>query len=127
MKKCKPGKIIIPKNTLIQPHELESAAVLSWKGDNVEFLPVGSKKSADIKFQGKEWEIKAPKGKSNRTIENNMRRALQQSDNIIIDLARCKILELKAIREIRRQCYLLKQLKTCLVITKNRKILIIQE
>lgn len=77
------GSIIVPKGALIQPHELMAATVLSWTGDDVEFLLPGIHCRADITFRGLEWEIKSP-------IENNLRAALKQSQNVIIDLSRIK-------------------------------------
>lgn len=97
--------------------------ILSWTGEDVEFLPVSHIHTADIKFRNKEWEIKSPKGNSNRTIENNMRLALKQSKNIIIDLSRIKIDEKKAIKEIKRQTLLIKQVKKVIIITKTQKII----
>lgn len=120
---AKQGKIIIPKHTIIQPHELAVATILSWTGHKVEFIPLGPAHTADIRFEGKEWEIKSPKGKSSRTIENNMRLALRQAENIIIDLSRIRMPEEKAMREIKRQFHLYKQAKRLLIITKNHKII----
>lgn len=122
-KKVIQGRIIIPKGAMVQPHELVVASILSWTGFEVEFLPVASIHTADIKFRGREWEIKSPKGKSSRTIENNMRLALKQFDNIVIDLSRIKMNEEKALKEVRRQAGLMRRVKKVIIITKSQKII----
>lgn len=119
----KQGKVIVPYGALVQPHELVVASVLSWSGEDVIFIPVGRYKTADIVFRGLEWEIKSPKGSSSRTIENNMRAASKQSENVIIDLARIKISEDKAVNEIQRQVFRMRGIRRLLIITKKRKIL----
>lgn len=108
---------------MVQPHELVVATILAWTGEDIKFLPVSHTHTADIKFRGQEWEIKSPKGNSSRTIENNMRLALKQSENIIMDLSRIKIEEEKAIKEIKRQTSLIKQVKKVIIITKTQKII----
>lgn len=122
-KKATAGKINAPKNTMPQPHELIVATVLSWTGNDVDFLPVSAHHTADICFRGLEWEIKSPIGKSSRTIENNLRLALKQSANVIIYLGRIKQPEDKCIKEIRRQAKLLHQIKRIIIITKNNQII----
>lgn len=122
-KKATAGKINAPKNTMPQPHELMVATVLSWTGDDVEFLPVGTHHTADICFRGLEWEIKSPIGKSSRTIENNLRLALKQSANVIIDLSRIKQPEDKCIGVIKRRAKKLGRIKKIMIITKSRQII----
>lgn len=122
-KKLKTGNIVVPHGAMVQPHEFAVAIVLSQTGHDVEFLPISHIHTADINFLSKTWEIKSPKGSSSRTIENNMRVALKQSENIIIDLSRIKIKEGKALNEIRRQANLIKQIKNILIITKSHKII----
>jgi len=53
--------------------------ILARNGKDVEFIkPSQTKeiKKPDIILDRKEWEIKSPRGKSSRTIENNLRTAL---------------------------------------------------
>ena len=108
---------------MIQSQELRVGEILARTGENVEFLPVGIHHTADIRFRGVEWEIKSPIGSSSRTIENNLRNALKQSSNIIVDLGRIKQPEEKGLREIKKQAKLLHMLKRIIVITKSGKIL----
>ena len=119
----KVGHITVPPGAIALPHELVAAAVLAWTGDDVEFLPVRHTKTADIKFRGREWEIKSPIGKSTRTIENNLRNALKQSSNIIMDLSRIKQPEGKAIKEIKRQQDLTKGASRVMIITKTKRLI----
>lgn len=60
--------------------------MLAHTGHDIAFLAFGINKSPDILFRGKKWEIKSPKRMKRRTIENNIRNALKQSRNIIVDL-----------------------------------------
>ena len=121
------GRLIVPKNALVQPHELMVGTILSWTRDDVEFLVAGRTHTADIRFRGLEWEIKSPIGKSSRTIENNLRNALKQSSNVIIDLSRIKQPEAKCLREVKRQFNLLHATKRIIVITKNREMIELQK
>ncbi len=99
----KSGKVIIQQGALIQPHELKVGELLARTGSDVTFLAVGVGKSPDIMFRGKKWEIKSPKGSKRRTIENNIRVALKQSSNIILDLSRIKVEEGSCLRYVRDQ------------------------
>lgn len=121
--KKKIGHITVPKTALVQPHEFNVATILSWTGEDVEFIPTSHTHTPDIRFRGLEWEIKSPIGKSSRTIENNMRLALKQSSNIIIDLSRMKLPEEKCLHEVERQNSLIRGKHRVLVITKAKKII----
>ena len=111
---------------MIYTQELVVATILIQTGHDVEFLPVKRIRTADIRYLGLEWEIKSPRGKSSRTIENNIRTAIGQSCNIIIDLSRIPILEEKAISEVRKQVSKTKNIKKVLIITKNQEIVSIK-
>lgn len=118
------GHIIVPKGATVYPHELNVATILSWTGYDIEFItPTGHTHTPDIKYRGMEWEIKSPVGTSKRTIENNLRTALHQSSNIIIDLSRMRISEDKCLREVKRQNDLIKSKHRILVITKSKEIM----
>lgn len=72
-------------------------------------------------MQGLLWEIKSPKGKSSRTIENNLRSALRQSPNIVIDLRRMdgRIPTNKLLNEVERRFNDAKSLRHLIVITRQ--------
>lgn len=125
-KRPRPGKITVSVGRLVQEYELVIATVLSWTGHDVYFLKEGILPAPDIKYTNLLWEIKSPKGGSSRTIENNLRLALKQSCNIIIDLHRINRPENQCLREIKKQAQLAKKLKRLLVVTKQNKILSIK-
>ena len=120
------GKTIIPFGVFVEQHELDVAKVLNKIGKDVEFiLPsrVKFSRTPDIKMDGLLWEIKSPKGSSSRTIENNLRCALKQSKNIIIDLRRIKIDETRAISQIMKQFKFSKLINRIILIKQNKEIL----
>lgn len=117
------GRIIVPRGAIPLPHELAVATILTKTGNNVEFLPVKTIRTADIIFCDAEWEIKSPLGTSRHTIENNLRSARQQSKDIIIDLSRIKGSELRSLRELKRQLRMMAEIKNLLVITKNKNLI----
>lgn len=115
-------RIICPRKRLIHDHEMMAAIVLITKGD-VRFLEEASYRTPDIYYLGEKWEIKSPTGNSSRTIENNIRNALRQSDNIIIDLRRMHVNENKCLKEVERQVNLFgKRVRKMLVIVNDDKI-----
>lgn len=116
------GSVIIPYGVTLEPHELEVAQILAKNGSDVEFIPVRIIPTPDIIYEGREWEIKSPIGGSSRTLENNLRLALRQSPNIILDLRRIKSSEANCLRELRRQTQRIIRIKKLLVITKQGKI-----
>lgn len=119
------GKTIIPFGVFVEQHELDVAKVLNKIGKDVEFiLPsrVKFSRTPDIKMDGLLWEIKSPKGSSSRTIENNLRCALKQSKNIIIDLRRIKIDEIRAISQIKEKFTKIKTIKNIIIIKRNSNV-----
>ena len=120
--KNKIGHITVPKNALVQPHEFNVATILSWTGEDVEFIPASNTHhTPDIKYAGLEWEIKSPIGSSSRTLENNMRLALKQSSNIIVDLQRIKLPDEKCLGVVKRRAEKLGKKCRVMVITKTKK------
>ena len=119
------GKIIVPKGMLVEPHELVTATALSWTGHDVEFISERNIHTPDIMFCNKEWEMKSPKGNSSRTIENNMREALRQSKNIIIDLHRIKLPEQKCVATVKSRAAKLGHIRNVIVVTKTDKVIIL--
>lgn len=120
------GKTIIPYGVFPEKHEIEVATILNKFGRDVEFLiPSQTKNSRtpDIKMDNLFWEIKSPKGNSSRTIENNLRIALKQSANIIVDLRRMKFNEQKAIMQIEKEFKFRKNISKIIVIKKNQILL----
>ena len=83
-----------------------------------------TKKTPDIDVNGTRWEIKSPRGNAKKTIENDLRTARKQSENIVIDLARSKMRYTRVIARskfyIRTEAHDIKHLK---IITKTQKII----
>lgn len=124
MAKQKKSQIIIPAGTHPWSHELRVASVLALAGHTIEFLPTGAQKTADILLDGTEYEIKSPLTNNPKKIVRNVKRALQQSQNIIIDSSRIKgmrddVLRRLLINRAKDQ----KTLKRLLLITKRGQII----
>lgn len=87
--------IVVPPGVTLDVHEKRTADFLAARrGANITFLVPNRKKglkTPDVEMNGLNWEIKSPKGKSSRTIENNLRLALRQSAYIILDLRRMDV------------------------------------
>lgn len=122
-KPTKIGKIIITSMAQVHPHELVIARILTLTGYDVIFRPCHRLRSADIIYRSIIWEIKSPTGSSSRTLENNLRCALRQSENIIIDLHRTNISETSCLRYLRNHISTLHGLKRLMIITKDDRIL----
>ncbi|TAH32900.1 hypothetical protein EYC58_01965 [Candidatus Saccharibacteria bacterium] len=73
------------------------------------------------------WEIKNIKGNSKRTIQNNLRAADDQSQNVIISLLETKMTQTQALGRI-REFYAVGpvKIKRLLLITKEQKVLVIK-
>jgi hypothetical protein len=86
---------------LPKEHELSAALILSkyFKSD-VTFLRPKTDKTPDLEIKNIKWEIKSPRGDGKKTIENNLRGARKQSQNIVVDLRRIKMHQSKAIARI---------------------------
>lgn len=121
------GTIIVPPGVIVAKHEKIAvdylAAVLGY---DVTFLVPDrrkGKKTPDIEMLGLLWEIKSPKGKSSRTIENNLRLALLQSPYIILDLRRMdgRIPAKKLLNEVERRFDDAKTIKHIIVIARQEE------
>lgn len=120
--------IFIPMGRKPWPHEMHAAEVLATAGHYVEFLSEGHIHSADILLDGVEYEIKSPESSRAITIERAIKKALRQSNNLIIDMSR-----MKGVKENRVQAILVaqarsrKQIKKMLFITRQGKVIDILE
>ena len=113
-------------NTPPEQHEMDTALFLAEQGKNIVFLQpsnIRETHTPDIVMDGLEWEIKCPQGKSKHTIENNIKAAVLQSCNIIIDLRRVGIPEDKCMAQIQKQFDVRKSIKRVLVITKGKELI----
>ena len=101
------GTIVVPPGVILDAHEKRAA----------DF----GQKTPDIEMSGLLWEIKVPKGKGSRTIENTLRQATKQSPNVILDLRRMdgRVPTKKFIAEVERQFTQNRSIKHAIVITRQ--------
>ncbi|MBR0461017.1 hypothetical protein IJI91_03495 [Candidatus Saccharibacteria bacterium] len=124
MKNQKLGKIIISAGRKPWSHEFRVAEILASTGHRVEFLPEGNLHSADILVNEVEFEIKSPKSSNANSLEHNIKKALRQSKNIIIDTSRIKKVQNDKIRNfLINQMRSRKQIKKLLLVTKQGKVI----
>ena len=102
--------------------ELETAKYFADLGKDIRFIRPSmtpNQHTPDIVMDGVEWEIKCPEGNSKRTIENNIRKAVKQSKNIIFDLRKTKLAEKPCIMQLEREFNSRVYIKRIYVICKN--------
>jgi hypothetical protein len=122
----KKGRIIKPDGLRLEPHEDSTARILKANGFTVEFLfPLDAykTKTADCLIDNTLFEIKSPVGNSKTTIQNQFKRAVRQSKNIVFDLRRTKIPDNLAIKQCSNQFHEHHKAKRLLIITKSGTIL----
>lgn len=123
---------ITPNGVVLETHENATVVFLTEQGYDVELIPPLQQKGArtpDLRMDGVEWEMKAPKSNGKYTLEHSFRSALRQSPNIIFDIRGSKMPQAKCIAEIERRFNDFKKVKRVLIITKQRglKYIPIQE
>jgi len=123
------GIIVVPPGVIIERNEKLTADFLAARlSMDVTFLVPNrtiGQKTPDIEMDGVLWEIKVPRGKGSRTIENTIRRAVKQSPNVVIDL-RCmdgRIPTGRHLIEIERQFMKNRSIKRALVITRQEGVI----
>ena len=127
--KAKNSKLIIPSNLDNPPEENEiqiAQIIAEHYNARVEFLrPVDDykRKTPDIMFKGQLWEMKSPMGKAKSSIERQLKRALKQSKNVIIDGRRSVLADDMIELELRRQCVLRHSMRKLVFITKNKIVI----
>lgn len=114
----------------LKEHEYRTVKTLLENGYDVELIPVSTIKGLrmpDIMMQGIPWEMKSPQGDGRKQFKNTIQNASHQSQNIVIDLRRCKADEERALKELRHYFDLSKRLRKMMVILKNEEILDFQK
>ena len=122
-------KIIQELNDTDPPkeHEKEAAKILAeYFRSDLLFMRKKANTTPDLKnlSTGQRWEIKSPLGNGKRTIANNLREASHQSENVVLDLSRCKINNQSALSRVRG--FLSSgdaHIKRLLVIDKSKKVI----
>lgn len=121
------NEVIILPGVHPRPHEITAAEILAdYFQRNAYFLPESVLNAADIRIGNIEWEIKSPLGNGKYTIQHQLQRALKQSRNIVFDARRTKTPSSKVLHELEKQCRQTKSIRRLLLITKNKKVLVIK-
>lgn len=116
----------------MQKHEKLAADFLAVdRGWDITFIEpdrARGSKTPDILMNNLKWEIKSPKGKSSRTIENNLRAALLQSPNIILDLRRLdkRIPAERHEKDAEHRYRDAKSMKRLYIITRNENLICLE-
>ena len=87
-KQLKPQGKIIPNGVSLEKHENDIVIVFTNLGYDVELIPTARQrktKTADAIIDGLEWEFKTPRGKTTRSIQHIIKKAVSQSPNVILD------------------------------------------
>lgn len=110
-----------------RPHEKKIAkAIANYFQSDVIFMRRTLSKTPDLYIlkTNIRWELKSPEGGGKRTIQNNLREASWQSENILLDLSRAKLTDEKGISRtkefLKKERPKIKRLK---IITKKLKIM----
>ena len=109
-----------------EQNEFEAAKIFAKLGKDIVFVmpsSIPNQHRPDILMDGVEWEIKCPEGNSKRTIENNIRKALLQSHNIIFDLRHIRLSEKQCISELEQQFKRRTEIRKLHIIKKNGDLL----
>ena len=81
-------------------------------------------KSADILIDGVVWVMKSPTADNTRALDRNLRRALHQSDCIIVDSCRMKrVPDFAVERELRKLAVELRSLKRLKLVNRKRIVI----
>jgi len=67
--------------------------------------------------------MKSPKGKSGRTLDDTIKRALKQSKNIVIDLRRTKLNDNQCMQVLKTNRNLVRGIKRLKIISKKNVVI----
>lgn len=98
--------------------------LLRYFNSAIEFIPKATIHTPDLRVTSKNqlWEIKDIKGNSKNTIAHNLSNAKKQSENVIITLYSTKMTPKVAVARIKAELKHAPQIKKCLLITKEEKV-----
>ena len=124
----KTRQIIIQSGANVWPHEMKTAEALAAAGRTVEFIRRSDEQrttSADAIIDGIVWEMKAPKASNLKAIEKNLRKALDQSNCVILDSRRMKGIPDHAIERELQACAAgrIKNLKRLLFVNRKAQVI----
>ncbi len=107
--------------------ELKTAEYFADMGKNVSFIrpsAIPNQHRPDIIMDGIEWEIKCPIGESKRTLENNLRKAILQSQNVIFDLRHTKLPDAQSIYQLKCRFDRTSQIRKLYIIKKDGELIL---
>ena len=124
----KRGQIIIQSGANVWPHEMKTAEALAAAGRTVEFIRRSEEQrttSAEAIIDGIVWEMKAPKASNLKAIEKNLRKALDQSNCVILDSRRMKGIPDHAIERELQACAAgrIKSLKRLVFVNRKAQVI----
>ena len=121
------GRVIIPPDVNLWPHELRTADALARAGHVVEFVRKNDtphEKTADALVDGVLWEFKAPRSSHLSAVERNLKKGRRQSSYIVFDGRRMKGIPDHAIeREVRALYKRLENVDKLLYVNKHGQII----
>lgn len=98
--------------------------LLDYFDADITCISPGFGKTPDVRIKGIEWELKSPQGNGVKTIENILKKAAKQSNNIILDFSRIKMKGNQALSRTRYYLHNNKHgIKRLIIITKNHKVI----
>jgi hypothetical protein len=121
------GKIDISAlNVPPEKHEYSTAVFFAKRGKDIVFIKPSDIKrqhTPDFAMDGKMWEVKSPVVYSKSSFEDNLRRAVKQSEHIIYDLRRLKLRdETVYIKELKKWSRK-RKVRTLIIITRDGQLL----
>ncbi|MBQ8983079.1 MAG: hypothetical protein IJ079_05765 [Lachnospiraceae bacterium] len=108
----------------LEEHEYSTVKLLLEIGQDVVLIPTSQVKgmrTPDIAIDGVLWEMKSPTGSGKNTIKHTLQNASHQSNNVIVDLRRCKLPQDLAIKELEQRFYLSKRIRRMKIITNDEQ------
>ena len=110
----------------LEEHEYATVKLLLNTGLDIELIPTSQVKgmrTPDISINGILWEIKSPTGNGKNTLKHTLQNASHQSNNVIVDLRRCKLPQEQAIKDLEQRFNLSKRIRRMKIITNDEIII----
>ena len=106
-------------------HEVNAILLLlDYFDADITCISPGFGKTPDVRIKGIEWELKSPQGNGVKTIENILKKAAKQSNNIILDFSRIKMNSNQALSRTRYYLHNNKhRIQRLIIVTKNHKVI----
>jgi hypothetical protein len=121
------GKIIVPGDVNVWPHEMETAKSLAFVGYAIEFIRKSNRDretTADVLIDGMIWEMKAPRSGKKSSIEDNLKKAARQSDKVVFDSRRMKHLPDAMIeQELSSQLHRSKKINQIIFVNRHGRVI----